>query len=705
MQVKLYIVFLTISIYACNLKQNNSTEEKMGKSEPQANRLINESSPYLLQHAYNPVDWRAWNKESLSEAVKQNKPILISIGYSACHWCHVMEEESFEDSVVARIMNDNFICIKVDREERPDIDHLYMDAVQIMTGRGGWPLNCFALPDGRPFYGGTYFPKDQWVNILNQLSELYRKDSNKVIEYAEKLSSGIVEKELVEIMKVPSKFNAELIAASVEKWQKSFDHEDGGNNYAPKFPMPNNYEFLLQYIYFNPDQELENHLKLSLKKMAYGGIYDQIGGGFARYSTDMQWKAPHFEKMLYDNAQLISLYSKAYKKYKDPLYNHLVNQTIEFLEREMKDESGAFYSALDADSEGEEGKFYCWEIEEIKGLISPEEFEIAERYYNLNAKGKWEGKQILLRDKDNIELASELKINQEKLEATILEINEKLLKARENRVRPGLDDKVLTSWNALMVTALLDAYEAFGKEEYLKLSISTANFIVKNQMDENGTLFHSYKNGNSTINGFLEDYSFSIEAFIALYENTFDEKWLSYAKKLADQSIKHFYDSKSGYFYFNSDLDPKLISRKIEKNDNVIPSSNSSICKALYKLGNLLEDDGYLKISDQLLANSLKMIEQYVPYASNWGIQLLNRSKTFHEVAIMGDEALAKKKELMVQYLPNKIVLGNNSNSSTLALLENKWTNNETIIYVCQNKSCQKPVMEVSAAIEQLDLE
>lgn len=671
--------------------------------EKKANLLIHESSPYLLQHAYNPVEWRPWNDESIALAKESNKPLLISIGYSACHWCHVMERESFEDSLVAAVMNENFVCIKVDREERPDIDHLYMDAVQIMSGRGGWPLNCFALPDGKPFYGGTYFPKEQWMNVLDQLTELYKNEPEKVIEYAHKLSEGLQQNNLIEKPEIPAKFKDDSLHLALSKWKESFDMEFGGNNYAPKFPMPNNYELMLHYLQFNEDPSLEKHLETTLKWMAYGGIYDQIGGGFARYSTDMEWKVPHFEKMLYDNAQLISLYANAYKKYKNPLYKKVVQETIEFLKNEMLDESGAFYSALDADSEGIEGKFYVWSLEELEMSLTEEEFLLLKAYYEINQKGEWEENYILLRSKSEDEVIVELGITKEELEKNIESLRSKLLSIRNKRIRPGLDDKSLTSWNALAIIGLLDAYEALGRDEYLKLALNTANFIIQDQMQDGGQLLHTYKAQKSTINGFLEDYAFSIEAFIKLYENTFDPKWLTVAQEMVDYTFVHFYDENSSFFFFNSDEDPQLASRKIEKNDNVIPASNSSLGKSLHKLGLLIENDRYREVSDQMLSNSLSDINRYIPYASNWAQQLLIRSKRFQEIAIVGEKATEIGSELSRSYLPNSICLGETTELNSLSLLENKWVEGKTMIYVCENKSCKLPVEKVEEAMDQIN--
>jgi uncharacterized protein YyaL (SSP411 family) len=613
-----------------------------------------------------------------------------------------MEHESFEDTAIAKIMNENFVCIKVDREERPDIDQIYMNAVQLMTGRGGWPLNCFATPDGRPFYGGTYFPKDQWKDILLKLSELYDNDLQKVEEYANKLTNGVKTSELIEKKELQEKFTFSILDSGIEKWKSAFDHKDGGNDQAPKFPIPNNYQFLLQYFYHSQDKPIKDHLELSLKKMAFGGIYDQIGGGFARYSTDMEWKVPHFEKMLYDNAQLISLYSEAYRLNQSHIYKQVVEESIQFVERELMDKSGAFYSALDADSEGEEGKYYVWQKDELKNILGSD-FKIAAEHFNLNLKGLWEhGNYILLRDKSDQELADKAEMELVSYREKIEEIKSQLLQLRQKRIKPGLDDKSLTSWNALMIKGLCDSYLSFGKEKYLNFALKNADFILGSQLKKDGGLFHNFKDGKSSINGYLEDYCFSIEAFIALYECTFDEKWLNQADLWAQYCLEHFYDKESGMFYFTSDEDADLIARKTEVGDNVIPSSNSSMAKGLHLLGTLLEKPDYLKKSRQMLSNMSEQFSSYLPGASNWGILQMRFSKPFYEVAVVGKEAKSKVLELQESYQPNKLLIGSFVPITSLPLLEGKWQEGQTTIYVCENKTCQLPVTEVSKAASQI---
>ena len=663
------------------------------------NSLIHETSPYLLQHAHNPVNWYPWNEEVLEKAKKENKLMLISIGYSACHWCHVMEHESFEDTTVAAIMNDHFVCIKVDREERPDIDQVYMHAVQLMTGSGGWPLNCFALPDGRPVYGGTYFRKEQWKNLLINLADVYKNDPEKVLQYAHKLTEGIKNTELVKLNPDPDDFNLSLLDTTAENWSKNFDQVQGGPNRAPKFPLPNNYLFLLRYAHLKSDKKLLDHVLLTLDKMAYGGIYDQIGGGFARYSTDSLWKVPHFEKMLYDNAQLVSLYSEAYQLTRNEEYKSVVYETLEFIKRELTSPEGGFYSALDADSEGEEGKYYVWNKEELKKILGVQ-FDLFADYFNVNATGLWEDAYILLREKTDEQIANQYKIKIPELQKQVLEMKKKVLAEREKRIRPGLDNKILTSWNALMIKAYVDSYSAFNEPEFLNTALKNAKFILayrKTTKDEG--LIHS----DGVRQGFLEDYSFTIEAFISLYEATFDEKWLYASKELMEYTIAHFYDEGSKMFWFTSNLDTALIVRKMELTDNVIPASNSSIAKSLFLLGTYFDKAEYIRMSRQMLNNVKGNIPSYGSGYSNWAMLMLHFTVPFYEITLVGNSVDEKRAELNEHYIPNKIFVGSrNGRESRLPLLENKYVEGKTMIYVCKDKSCQLPVEDVSEALKQM---
>lgn len=700
--------YLLLGAFACNQKsapnqQSSETEQTMTSTDHKhTNRLAEETSPYLLQHAHNPVDWFPWGEEALEKAQKENKLLLISIGYSACHWCHVMEHESFEDEEVARIMNENFVCIKVDREERPDIDQIYMNAVTLMTQSGGWPLNCFALPDGQPFFGGTYFPKKQWVGILDKVQSEWTANENSVREYAARLTEGVQTSELIPLNTEPPNFTADQIANSVKGWKRSFDNVDGGPNKAPKFPLPNNYVFLLRQAYIQNDESLKKHVLLTLDKMAYGGIYDQLGGGFARYSVDAYWKVPHFEKMLYDNAQLVSLYSEAYQATKDPNYKKVVFESLEFVERELTDETGAFYSALDADSDGEEGKFYVWKEEELKTILG-DDFTVFADYYNVNKKGLWEhGNYILLRDKGDEVIAKKNDLSVKDLHKLLDGARKKLMRERDTRIRPGLDDKSLTSWNALMLKGYVDAYKVFGESQYLETARKSAAFILETQRRDDGGLWHSYKGGRSTINGYLEDYCFTIEALVAMYEATFERKWLEEAHQLADYTVAHFLDEEQQMFFFTSDLDKALIARKTEVHDNVIPASNSSMARGLYYLGHYYDNEEYLNLSEAMLNNVAEYASKYPSNHGNWLILMQHHTNPFYEIAISGKQALKKNKEFGAHYIPNKLMIGA-TDDSDLPLLEFKYVEGDTRIYVCLNKACKLPVGEVEEALTQLD--
>ncbi|MFD1631961.1 thioredoxin domain-containing protein [Pseudopedobacter beijingensis] len=666
-----------------------------------ANRLINSSSPYLLQHANNPVDWYPWGEEALNKAREENKLILVSIGYSACHWCHVMEHESFEDEDIAVIMNKFFVCIKVDREERPDIDQIYMNAVQLMTGRGGWPLNCFCLPDQRPIYGGTYFRKEDWRNLLLNLAQFYQNTPKEAEEYAVRLTEGIRQSEKLTFVNTERIYKPKDIQGILKPWKMLFDFSEGGHNKAPKFPMPDNWAFLMKVAHLEKDDAARVIVKLTLDKMAAGGIYDHLGGGFARYSVDHQWHIPHFEKMLYDNGQLMSLYADAYKFYKDEHYKEVVYETFSWLLREMISPESGFYSALDADSEGVEGKFYTWDKAEINKVLDSKTAEIFNDYYEITEDGNWEEEQInnpwIRKTKE--EVANKFSISEEKLNNLLSEAKEKLLEHRNKRVHPGLDDKILTSWNALMLKGLCDAYKAFNDNQFLELANKNAVFILNNMLAENGKLFRNYKGSKASISAFLDDYALLIQAFISLYEVTFDEKWIFSADKLTEFVLTHFKDSESGLFFYTSDLDKELIARKCEVMDNVIPSSNSVMAHNLKKLGLLLDKESYLDYYQGMLRTVAPHIASYGSAYSNWASLLLDEVYGLYEIAITGENVEEKRIALEKFYIPNKIILG--GKSGTLPLLADKFIG-ETKIFVCENKTCQLPVSEVKQAIEQI---
>jgi len=701
---RLILYFILSLIVACGKAQETKTTNehmKTGKHK-YTNNLINESSPYLLQHAHNPVNWYPWGEETLKKAKDEDKLLLISIGYAACHWCHVMEHESFENEKIAELMNENFVCIKVDREERPDIDQIYMSAVQLMTSSGGWPLNCIALPDGRPIYGGTYFRREQWKQVLKSLSNIYANERQKALKVAEELTQGIAQTDIVNLKEKPSEFLKSDLTDIVEPWKKFFDSKEGGNNRAPKFPLPNSYGFLLQYYYYTEDKEALDHVILTLNKMATGGIYDQIGGGFARYSVDAYWKVPHFEKMLYDNGQLVSLYAKTYQLTKNQEYKHIVYQTLEFIERELSSPTGGFYSSLDADSEGEEGKFYIWKKKEIDHVLG-KDADLFCDYYNVIALGNWEHKQNILFKSENLEkISRKYKLTGNELVEKIKKLNKELLQERSKRIRPGLDDKILTSWNALMLNGYVDAYRIFNKPAFLEKAKQNADFLLKHMIKNNSRLDRNFKNGKSSINAFLDDYSFSISAFINLYQATFDEKYLETAQKLQDYALEHFFDNESGMFYYTSDIDKALISRKMEINDNVIPSSNSEMAMNLFYLGQIYYNENYIEKSRQMLYNVKNQIPRSGAYYSNWASLLTHFIYPPNEVAIMGDNAFKIRKELDENFLPSVIIAGSTKNSD-IPLLKGRYQKNNTKIYVCKDKVCKMPIERVDDALKQIN--
>jgi uncharacterized protein YyaL (SSP411 family) len=666
--------------------------------EKHTNELSNESSPYLRQHAHNPVNWIPWSDDLFERSKRENKPVLISVGYSACHWCHVMERECFEDEEVAALMNAHFINVKVDREERPDVDQVYMTAVQLMTQRGGWPLNCFTLPDGRPIYGGTYFPKDQWMHVLRSLSHTFDTDLEKAVSYAEKLHEGIVLHELIDEPVKIEVFSQEKLHELVLRWSRSFDISEGGDARAPKFPLPSNYQFLLHYgVRFGHDKTLK-HVELTLDKMAMGGIYDQIGGGFTRYSVDMLWKVPHFEKMLYDNGQLISLYANAYRYFKKPLYKHIVYQTVEWLQREMMDNQGAFYAALDADSEGEEGKFYCWTPEEMMTTLTKEDHWVLE-FYNMNQRGYWEEeKYIPLRTRSDADMMRTMRWSAEELAANIQRINGLLLDERSHRVRPGLDNKLLTSWNAMVIVGLCDAYGAFGDEEFLHLALKNARWIVRERMHQ-GKLMRSTGNQAKHIQGFLEDYAHTIEAFIQLYSVSFDRSWLEHAMELSETVRAEFQDPKSKMCFFTSE-NSTLIARKMDLNDNVLPSGNSLMATNFYRLGQLFKRRDLLHDSEQMLMNIYDGMEQYGSGYSGWASLLLQFSCASFQLAIVGEKVQDQHRTLLKAYLPNTLFCG--GSDLRLPILEDKLMLDKTMLYVCTDGACLLPTDDLDEVRKQL---
>ena len=691
---------LVISLLFIKCTQNMTQQEETTQEYEFTNHLINSTSPYLLQHAHNPVDWYPWGPEALNKAQEENKPILLSIGYSSCHWCHVMAHESFENEEIARLMNERFINIKLDREERPDLDNIYMDAVQAMGLRGGWPLNVFLTPDQKPFYGGTYFPPDQWKKLIISVSDAYVHKYDQLYESASQFAANIDQSETEKYGLTEGGVTLTLsdFDSTYTSLKDKFDPKWGGMNRAPKFPMPALWNFLLTYSHISGQSKAEEHCLFTLDKIAAGGIYDHVGGGFSRYSVDGEWHVPHFEKMLYDNGQLLSLYANAYKLTGKSEYKQVLIGTAQWLEREMLDSNGGFYSALDADSEGEEGKFYVWTFDEVKEMAG-DDFSIIAEYYNVTKEGNWEeGKNVLRKLEEDKVLAAELNLDLTNLRQTVDRFNQKALKARSGRIRPGLDNKLIAGWNGLALSGLCQSYQATGDNIFAKLATGNAAFIRNHLVAKDG-LVRIY--GLDT-RGYLEDYAAVIQAFITYYETFFDETYLNLAQTMTNQVISEFYDQKENLFYYTSNQAESLIARKKEIFDNVIPASNSIMAENLQKLGLMYDDESYKKMSFTMVYQLNKLIRQEPEYLSNWASISLLRLKPTAEVLLVGEQAQEQALQIHKAYLPNKILMAS-TNGSALPLFEYKTAmNNETTIYVCFDKVCKRPVNNIDAAMAEI---
>ncbi len=669
------------------------------KSHQHTNQLTHSSSPYLLQHAHNPVDWHPWSEETLAKALTQDKLMLVSIGYSACHWCHVMAHECFEDEETARLMNEHFICIKVDREERPDVDHFFITAVQLMGAQGGWPLNVVTLPDGQPFWGGTYFPKNQWTEILQKIQRMFFSDREQLTHHAHNLTLGIQQSSVIAASPAEVSDLSEVINDAMQRWSAQWDLELGGSLGKPKFPMPVNLEFLLHLHFHHPQEMFSDFLNTTLQKMARGGIYDQAGGGFARYSVDEFWKVPHFEKMLYDNAQLIELYSHAYAHFGMEEYREIVKETIAFVENELMHPSGAFFSALDADSEGEEGKFYVWKEEELVEILN-RDFPLFADYYNINENGRWENETyILLRTGSDEEFAHKHKITLEELKKQVSAWKKTLVNHRKKRIRPGLDDKTITSWNALMTKGLAEAYKAFGEPHFRDLALKNGTFICHSLISDNGSLFRTWKNGQASVTGFMEDYASVISAFIGLYEITGDEKWMEHSTDLANYAEVAFYDDVTGQFHYMEKNQTELPANHFDIQDNVIPSANGMMGHSLFRLAALTGNQHYREIAEKMLKQMLPQFKNYPWGFAHWGSLMLMIHQPSFEVVITGSNTEQTLKELQKQYHPNIIWAPLKPESpGKLSITKNRKSIGEITIYVCAYGACQLPVHSVEEA-------
>ena len=677
------------------------------------NRLARETSPYLLQHAHNPVDWYPWGPEALERARQEDKPILLSVGYSACHWCHVMERESFENEATAVLMNDLFVNVKVDREERPDVDQIYMQAVQSMTGRGGWPMTVFLTPDGVPFYGGTYFPPEDrhglpaFPRLLQGVAEAYRARRGEVVETGRQLVESMRQGE--RLRRSATLLTGDILMTAYQAMALEFDEQDGGARRAPKFPQPMNWEFILRFWKRTGNAEALQMARLTLTKMARGGMYDQLGGGFHRYSVDERWLVPHFEKMLYDNGQLASLYLHGWLATGEAEYRRVTEETLDYILREMTHSGGGFFSAQDADSEGVEGKFFVWSPEEIRGALpDAETARAACAYWGLDNGANFEGHNILFVPREPTEVARELGLSPERLADLIAQARTLLYAAREKRVHPGLDDKVLAGWNGLALAALADAGRALDRPDYIAAAVKNAEFLIS-AMVEGGRLLRSWKGGQARIKGYLEDYAMVGAGLLALYEATFDLRWLVESRRLADEALRLFWDAEQETFYDTGADQEALVVRPRNLFDNAVPAGSSVAIEWLLRLAVFSGEERYEKLAISALRPMADLMSRH---PAGFGRYL--GALDFHlgpvaEVALVwpaGGDAAPLLKEVFGRYLPNRAVVGAPAGSAAAGglplLAERSTVDGNATAYVCRRFVCQLPVTEPQALARQL---
>ncbi len=666
------------------------------------NHLDQETSPYLLQHTNNPVDWYPWGDDAFELAKRENKPILLSIGYAACHWCHVMAHESFEDEETARLMNEHFVNIKVDREERPDLDSIYMSAVTAMTGHGGWPMTVFLTVDGRPFYSGTYFPKQprygmpSFKQILVGVADAWKNRHDKVQEGAEQITQHI--QQTAGINAEVDSLGAEILTAAVQDLRSRFDVNWGGFGEAPKFPQPMVIEFLLREHVRSGNADALGMAELTLQRMAQGGIYDQLGGGFARYSVDAYWLAPHFEKMLYDNAQLARVYLHAWQLTGNPLYRRITEETLDYVSREMRHEDGGFYSSQDADSEGEEGKFYVWSADEVRGILG-DDAALFMQMYDVTDEGNWEGHNILRMNFRASDIAKKSGLDEKELRDRMASARWKLYEVRSRRIWPGLDDKVLTAWNGLMLAAFADAAQALDRADYADIASANAEFLHATMRAEDGRLLRTWKAGSrAKYNAYLEDYAFLTDGLLTLYQTTFDTRWFVWAQELAEEMRSHFADTDNAGFYDTRDDHEQLIHRPKDIQDNAIPSGNAMAAHVLLKLALLTGEMDYRETAERSLRNVGKLLAQYPSGFGEW----LNAASLVvaesREVALVGDsQQLAPLLDVVrAAYRPFQVVAaGPEGESATVPLLENRpRVDGAGTAYVCRGFVCEAPVTD-----------
>mgnify|MGYP000041237424 FL=1 len=688
----------------------------MGERRP--NRLIHETSPYLLQHAYNPVDWYPWGEEALERARREDKPLLVSIGYAACHWCHVMERESFEDPETARIMNEHFVCVKVDREERPDLDAIYMDAVQAMTGSGGWPLTAFCTPDGVPFYAGTYFPPEDrhglpaFRKVLLAIAEAWRERREEVLAQGGRVLQAV--ERAARVGSSDAALGEEVLRDAFEQLRKTFDRRAGGFGGAPKFPQPMTLGFLLRCHLRGMPDALEM-LTLTLDRMAAGGIFDQVGGGFHRYSVDAAWHVPHFEKMLYDNAQLARLYVRAWQVTGEARYRRVAERTLDFLLRELRGPEGGFWSSLDADSEGEEGRFYVWPYEELVEVAGGGDRELGEAVaacLGASPGGNWEGTNVLWRPVPTAAVAAELGRDPGDLERAVEGALARLAARREGRVRPAADDKVLAGWNGLAISALAEAGRAFGEPRYVEAAVRAAGFVLEELRGAGGRLHRAWRQGRRSGPAFADDHALLAEACLALYGTTFELRWFEEARRLAEELLRLFHDEEAGGFFQTGADQERLVVRPKELLDNAVPSGNSAAADVLLRLALLTGEERY----ERAALGALRLVREGMaraPAAFGHALQALDLwVGPAHEVAIVGDPAAPDTRALVEEvtvrrFLPNAVVAlaapDDEAARRRIPLLEGRApVDGRATAYVCRRFVCELPVTEPAALAAQL---
>jgi uncharacterized protein YyaL (SSP411 family) len=669
-------------------------------SQINQNNLSLESSAYLLQHAKNPINWQRWDKKLYNTNNTDNKLLVVSIGYSSCHWCHVMEKETFEDSGVASFMNEKFISIKVDREENPEIDNIYMTATQMMTGRGGWPLNVVCLPDGRPVYGGTYHTKEQWLEVLGKIQKVYDNDKKQLYGIAEKVEKGIQEVNRFEYTEEEADFKPQLLQNEMKIWTSQWDMINGGEKQNQKFITPTKFNYIQQYQHLNEDPKIKAYFKNTLENIANSGIVDHLEGGFYRYTVDPEWKIPHFEKMLYDNAQLLSLYANAYKEFKSPLFKSTVYKTFDFLQKRMENIEGGYFSAIDADNEQGEGRYYMFNVDEIKKAAGQDLSMILD-YYQIELDKPIENSFYHLRKTNDFNIfLKKYSITNDQLVEKQQKWESQFEELKDNREFPLTDKKIITSWNAQMVLGLLNSFEAFGDKQFLNQAQRTFTFLRENLIS-GAELMHTFQANKAKMEANLEDYAFMIRAALGLYQNTGNVDYLEQADELTENAIKNFETTKNPFFTYTKN--PVMFSEIISVNDNVIPSANAIMAENLWTLGHLLEKKEYS-------AKAKKMLDVMTSYFnegrgsdySQWAQLITKEAFSYKEVVIVGPEAQNTNREIQQNYLPNVLFQISNK-PRELPLLKDRFFKKETLIYVCENKVCLRPSETVVDALKQIN--